>query len=704
MKVPNFQEEHSTKIPALTLLTNLGYEFIPPEQCLVWRGKLSSVILPNVLRNVLKQKTYSFMGKEHVLSEDGIDKIIQELANPAMNEGLKVANEKLYNAMTYGISVTEFIDGNKVTPTIQIIDWDDASNNQYNFTEEMEVQNTHGTGKRIPDIVCFVNGLPWVVIEAKRPDSSHEGKPTVSEGISQNIRNQKVDEIPHLFAYSQILLSINGYEGLYGTCGTPEKFWAKWKEEQITDETFFRLKNAPLPQNKFDLLFNHRPVKVRDEYLALLAGGDAGMRRHIVHTDAAQVAAKPVGAPMTGMNVWKRATLAIVRKPVRSGIIGLLMLTVFTSLVAQVGVSTALQNMSDDIARSMGIGFTVDTGENPASLKEASRFSRIPGVGKTVYERKTLAGVDGAHPVVPEHGPRLDSGLSTQVSVLGTTDSSLSEEFQSGLYRLEQGHHISGNGRNVLIHRDFARENGLSVGSTLRLSQEDRDSTVRVAGIFSGNVQAQSPMPSDASENLIYAGAQVVSALTGEERVGTIRCLSDNPRDLSAAMAQAKKIAGSEYGVTDDSARLSGVLQSVETVRDLVRMVLLSVCLADVLVLGMALVFWIRSRIHEIGTLLALGIGKMRIVAQLAIETGLMAAVAALCSLGTGAMLSGYVSSRLLRDSGVAPLESLHVEALPPEQTMLILLLGCAVIAVALAVSCAAVLSKSPKSILSSMR
>ena len=81
-----------------------------------------------------------------------------------------------------------------------------------------------------------------------------------------------------------------------------------------------------------------------------------------------------------------------------------------------------------------------------------------------------------------------------------------------------------------------------------------------------------------------------------------------------------------------------------------------------------------------------------------------MAAVAALCSLGTGAMLSGYVSSRLLRDSGVAPLESLHVEALPPEQTVLILLLGCAVIAVALAVSCAAVLSKSPKSILSSMR
>ena len=67
---------------------------------------------------------------------------------------------------------------------------------------------------------------------------------------------------------------------------------------------------------------------------------------------------------MTGMNVWKRATLAIVRKPVRSGIIGLLMLMVFTSLVAQVGASTALQKMSDDIGGSLGMGFTVDTGEN----------------------------------------------------------------------------------------------------------------------------------------------------------------------------------------------------------------------------------------------------------------------------------------------------------------------------------------------------
>lgn len=138
----------------------------------------------------------------------------------------------------------------------------------------MEVDNALGTGKRIPDVVCFINGLPWVVIEAKRPDSSINGKPTITEGISQNIRNQKVDEIPHLFAYNQLLLSINGANGLYGTCGTPEKFWAKWKEEEIIESTFERLKNTPLNDAQLNAIFSHRTPAIKDEYLSLIAGGD----------------------------------------------------------------------------------------------------------------------------------------------------------------------------------------------------------------------------------------------------------------------------------------------------------------------------------------------------------------------------------------------------------------------------------------------
>ncbi|WP_231116617.1 type I restriction endonuclease subunit R [Piscirickettsia salmonis] len=155
-----------------------------------------------------------------------------------------------------------------------MIDWHIISNNQFHCTEEMVIQNSEGTGNRIPDIVCFVNGLPWVVIEAKRPDSSKEGKSTLGEAVSQQIRNQGQTEIPHLFAYSQLLISVNGHDGLYGTCGTPEKFWAKWKEEEIIEAEIVRLKNKPLDKSQLSSLFDHRPNAAKDEYLSLIAAGE----------------------------------------------------------------------------------------------------------------------------------------------------------------------------------------------------------------------------------------------------------------------------------------------------------------------------------------------------------------------------------------------------------------------------------------------
>lgn len=281
----DFTEEKSAKLPAMILLSSLGYSFISPSECEALRGNTFAsekksthqVIMLLVMRGFLAKQTYSFLGKQRKLSEAAIDKIIHELT-PAMNLGLRAANEKIYNALMYGVSVTEFIDGKKASPTIKLIDWQNIDNNQFHFTEELVVQNAEGTGNRIPDIVCFVNGLPLVVIEAKRPDSNKEGKSTNAEAISQHIRNQGQAEIPHLYAYSQLLLAVNGHEGLYATCGTPEKFWAKWKEEQsylgIPEAEFVRLKNHTLSEEQLDRLFNHRPAKAKDDYLSLLAAGD----------------------------------------------------------------------------------------------------------------------------------------------------------------------------------------------------------------------------------------------------------------------------------------------------------------------------------------------------------------------------------------------------------------------------------------------
>ncbi|EEW5064641.1 type I restriction endonuclease subunit R, partial [Escherichia coli] len=272
---PKFQEEYSAKIPALTLLTSLGWTFLSPKQIMDYRGyKQDEVVLRPVLREELSKRSFMAGGKNCQLSEKALDNLISQVCSPALNEGLLKANERMYNHLLYGIAVTEFVDGKKVNPTIALIDWEHPENNQFHFTEEFTVLRSGGVETRRPDIVCFVNGIPLAVIEAKSPAGHGKKGPTIDEGISQSIRNQFNDEIPQLFVYSQLLLSINGHDGRYGTCHTPMKFWAAWREEDITDPQMYALRNHQLSTEQIHALFDHRPSVDLKWYQQLIDGGE----------------------------------------------------------------------------------------------------------------------------------------------------------------------------------------------------------------------------------------------------------------------------------------------------------------------------------------------------------------------------------------------------------------------------------------------
>jgi type I restriction enzyme R subunit len=238
-----------------------------------YRGyKQDEVVLRPVLREELSKRSFMAGGKTCQLSEKALDNLISQVCSPALNEGLLKANERMYNHLLYGIAVTEFVDGKKVNPTIALIDWEHPENNQFHFTEEFTVLRSGGVETRRPDIVCFVNGIPLAVIEAKSPAGHGKKGPTIDEGISQSIRNQFNDEIPQLFVYSQLLLSINGHDGRYGTCHTPMKFWAAWREEDITDPQMYALRNHQLSTEQIHALFDHRPSADLDWYQQLIAG------------------------------------------------------------------------------------------------------------------------------------------------------------------------------------------------------------------------------------------------------------------------------------------------------------------------------------------------------------------------------------------------------------------------------------------------
>ena len=105
-----------------------------------------------------------------------------------------------------------------------------------------------------------------MVIEAKRPDPHNLRKAMIKEGISQHIRNQGVAEIPNLFAYSQLLFSVNGLDGRYGTTRTPAKFWALWREEDLDKALFDEIKNRELSEGQKGELFNNRPEWMRSYF------------------------------------------------------------------------------------------------------------------------------------------------------------------------------------------------------------------------------------------------------------------------------------------------------------------------------------------------------------------------------------------------------------------------------------------------------
>lgn len=96
------------------------------------------------------------------------------------------------------------------------------------MTEEFAVESRDKQHNARPDIVLFINGTPFAIIECKFPNVS------VEQAVEQNIRNQQSDYIPQLFKYAQIVLATNKNSVKYATAGTPKKFWNVWKEENGT--------------------------------------------------------------------------------------------------------------------------------------------------------------------------------------------------------------------------------------------------------------------------------------------------------------------------------------------------------------------------------------------------------------------------------------------------------------------------------------
>ena len=204
--LPSFKEDHISQIPALQLLQRLGWKYVSPEQAVEARGgKLSSVLLDTVLVKQLKRlNQIEFKGDTYPFSEANIHSAVQAIKE-VVYDGLVRTNEKIYDLLVLGKSLPQTIAGDTKSFPVNYIDWNQETwlkNNVFHVTEEFVVERTASHETRRPDLVLFVNGIPFCVIECKRPDSDDP----IAQSVSQQLRNQRDDEIPHLFLYSQLLM------------------------------------------------------------------------------------------------------------------------------------------------------------------------------------------------------------------------------------------------------------------------------------------------------------------------------------------------------------------------------------------------------------------------------------------------------------------------------------------------------------------
>jgi type I restriction enzyme R subunit len=263
-----FDEKYLSQIPALQVLVNLGYQYLTPAEALTARGgKAANVLLEELLREQLKKlNRIQHKGGSYLFSEENIQSAVQRLKN-IKYDGLLKTNEAAYDLLTLGVALEQSIEGDLKSFTLNYVDWRNPANNVYHVTAEFGVERSRSLECCRPDIVLFVNGIPFAVLECKSP------KVEVVQAISQVIRNQRDEYIPRLFTYAQMVLAVNKNEARYATTGTPAKFWSKWKED-VTDAEIAPLLEHPLPESVkaslFDLAFAE--LGVREELAPYLVG------------------------------------------------------------------------------------------------------------------------------------------------------------------------------------------------------------------------------------------------------------------------------------------------------------------------------------------------------------------------------------------------------------------------------------------------
>lgn len=264
-------EKHQSQVPALQMLVALGFTPLSQEETLRLRGaRLRNVVLDDVLaEQLMRINRFTHRGREYGFDlEDAHEAMRRLKPTPDRLKGLRGTNQDIYDTLVLGTTITKSIDGDSKSYSFRYIDWERPENNVFHVTAEFSVERTASSQTKRCDIVAFVNGIPILVIENKRPTES------LKKADSQLIGYQNEDNIPQLFHFAQLLIGMNRNEARYATVGTPRKFWQTWRDEEDTDEAIAPFANRVLTAAEKDAIFSGDFASARTYFDAMAAEGD----------------------------------------------------------------------------------------------------------------------------------------------------------------------------------------------------------------------------------------------------------------------------------------------------------------------------------------------------------------------------------------------------------------------------------------------
>jgi type I restriction enzyme R subunit len=226
-----FTEDHLVEQPAIRLFDELGWQTVSAlEEQLGPIGTLgretrSEVILNPRIRAVLEHLNPS-------LPTEAISYAITEVARDRSAMSLAAANRELWELLRDGVkvSVPDRERGGHKTERLRVIDWENPQANDFLLVRQMTVMGDLYTCR--PDLIGFVNGLPFVVIELKKP-----GVPA-RQAFDENLTSYKhlQNGIPALFWYNAFMIASNGGDSRLGSLTADWERFTEWKRIEREDE------------------------------------------------------------------------------------------------------------------------------------------------------------------------------------------------------------------------------------------------------------------------------------------------------------------------------------------------------------------------------------------------------------------------------------------------------------------------------------